>query len=360
MLVGRSTGGIGTHVADLAARLRDLGDRVVVVTDPLTADRFDFGEDVRRWWPRARRAVSGDVRRLRAVSRDADVVHAHGHQAGLVAVLAARGRDAPTVVVSLHNEVPGGRLRWLWSAVARYVARHADLVSGASSDLVQRAEADGAAHVVLAPVPSPRVPALLAAPPFTPDERVAEREGLLRSIRSDADPRRPLVLTVSRIAPQKDLDTLVRAAAALTHDATWVVVGDGDPELLERLEQPARAAGVVFAGSRPEVDRWLRAADVFALSSRWEARALVVQEAMAAGTPVVTTDTGGLRDLVGGTGILVPVGAGEELAAAVDHLLARPELATRLASEAREVAAGWPDSEQTAVQWRAWYADATA
>src|SRR5687768_2236840 len=111
MLVGRSTGGIGTHAVDLAERLREAGDDVVFVTDPLTAERFGLA-DARPWWPSGgRAAVARNLRRLRALVASADVVHAHGHQAGALATLVAWGTGAP-VVVSQHNAVLAtGRVR---------------------------------------------------------------------------------------------------------------------------------------------------------------------------------------------------------------------------------------------------------
>src|SRR5690348_11290541 len=112
MVVGRSTGGIGVHVVDLVTRLRELGDDVFVVTDELTATRFGIA-DARRWWPVRGSGIRGALsylRRMRGLTRSSDVVHAHGHQAGLFAVLAAVGTGTP-VVVSQHNAVLGGRGR---------------------------------------------------------------------------------------------------------------------------------------------------------------------------------------------------------------------------------------------------------
>src|SRR5680860_1797340 len=65
-----------------------------------------------------------------------------------------------------------------------------------------------------------------------------------------------------------------------------------------RAQAHALRVPVHFVGARSDAGQWLRAAEVFVLPSEWEARALVVQEAMAAGTPVVATDVGGLHDLV--------------------------------------------------------------
>jgi len=173
--------------------------------------------------------------------------------------------------------------------------------------------------------------------------------------RAGMRPDQPLVLTVSRIAPQKDLPTLVQAARLSRVPATWVVVGDGDERLRARLEQEAdgirqregEGPVVRFVGARTDVGDWLRAADAFVLTSRWEARALVVQEAMAAGLPVVVTRTGGLPDLVGDAGCLVAVGDPSAVAAQVDLLLADPENRARRGAEARARAATWatPDAE---------------
>ena len=360
MLVGRSTGGIGTHVVDLTASLRSLGDEVLLVTDPLTADRFGIA-DARRWWPDPRHPwrAGTDVGRMRRALRGADVVHAHGHQAGLVAVVASRGlRPGPAVVVSLHNAVlhgTGSRGVAL-TAVERLVARTADLVTGASTDLVHRARQLGARRTELAPVPSPRVPTLLATEP--PDE--ADRGRLAASVLENAGVPYggALVVTVSRVAPQKDLTTLLEAAGELVAPVTWCVIGDGDPGLAERLEREIdeRRLPVHLVGPVADPVPWLRAAAVLVLTSRWEARALVVQEALAAGTPVVATDTGGLRDLLDGIGRLVPVGAAADVAEAVDDLLADPSARAAARRAGRERARSWDDAEATARRWRRWYA----
>jgi glycosyltransferase involved in cell wall biosynthesis len=358
MVVGPSTGGIGTHVTDLTTRLRRLGEEVEVVTEPRTAQRFGL-DDARLWFPGRIVGALGSLRgmaRLRRLAATADVVHAHGHQAGVVALLATLGMRTP-VVVSLHNAVlPTGRLRRaLGDAVQRLVARRAALVTGASSDLVATAQEFGATRAELAEVPSPRVPALLAADAEDATERADDAEKLLQEngIRATG----PLVLTVSRIAPQKSLEVVVDAAAALGTPATWVVAGSGDGDLLASLETRAAGLGapVHFVGLVADPTPWLRAAEVFVLPSQWEARALVVQEAMAAGTPVVATDTGGLPDLVAGAGATVPVGDPGSVARAVGRVLRDAELRASMSQQARTVAASWDDSDDTARRWRVRY-----
>jgi glycosyltransferase involved in cell wall biosynthesis len=398
MVLGRSTGGIGTHVVELVEGLRAERDRVTVVTDAVTADRFGIA-DAKRWWPGRAAGVVGSVRRvwwLRGLARHADVVHAHGHQAGLVAALAGLGLPTP-LVVSQHNAVlVGGTKGRLLDVVQRFVARRAALVSGASSDLVEEARRRGAREARLAEVPSPRVPRLLAQEPLDEHARHELAGQLFREAgvvgESLMDPRDQgdvhpsktagsvpaLVLTIARIAPQKDLDTLVSAASLLqaTHPdgtrpageaqisfhlgekpAVWVVVGGGDEPLRAMLERRAAASGapVHLVGAQDDPERWLRAADVFVLPSLWEARALVVQEAMAAGVPVVATDTGGLRDLVEGVGTLVPVGDAAAVADAVGTYLREPATRHTASVKGRERAASWDDGAATARRWQQWY-----
>jgi glycosyltransferase involved in cell wall biosynthesis len=369
MVLGRSTGGVGTHVAQLSADLRERGVDVIVVTHPLTAEHFDLAP-VRLYWPGSAGMLRAlrDLRLLRRLAATADIVHAHGNQGGLLATVATlRLPEKPRTVISLHNAVLADSGRQLLKRLSqRWVARHADLVTGASSDLVDGALAAGAGRAELAEVPSPRVPGLLARRPAGAAARLRLRSALFSSIGFNAgadpgepNPAVPLVVTISRIAPQKNLPVLVQAASLLGEVCTWVVIGDGDPGLLAALRQQARAlaAPVHFVGSCRDVDPWLRGAEVFVLPSQWEARALVVQEAMAAGTPVVATDVGGLHDLVAGTGLLIPPGDPDALAEATDRVLADPGLRDELAASGRELARELPDGSDTVSRWLAWYCE---
>jgi glycosyltransferase involved in cell wall biosynthesis len=369
MLLGRSTGGIVTHVAQLSADLRDRDTDVIVVTHPLTAQHFDLGP-VRLWWPGSAGWIRAlhDFRLLRRLALDSDIVHAHGHQGALLATLSTmsialrRDRVRPKLIVSQHNAVlEGSGRQGLKRLAQRWVAHRADLVTGASSDLVKEALLFGAGRAELAQVPSPRVPELLELRPADAPTRAQIRATLFSSAAAleEVDLALPLVVTISRIAPQKNLPVLVEAASRLRNPCTWVVLGDGDPDLLTQLRGQTRALGapVHFVGARSDAGRWLRAAEVFVLPSEWEARALVVQEAMAAGTPVVAADVGGLHDLVAGTGILVIPGDPAAIAAATDRVLSDPGLRADLALRGRQVATALPDGRDTATRWLERYAE---
>ena len=351
LVLWESAGGIGTHVRDLDASLRTLGHEVTVLTDAATQDRFVFPHAVVDPRPGRAREVAGGV----------DVVHAHGFRAGLRAVRAARGggglgSGGPPVVLSLHNQVRGSRVsprRIVGAAAARHLVRGATFVTGASSDLVADAVALGARDARLAPVPSPRVPGLLATD--RAGWRVEHRGELLA--RYGLSPDRPLALALGRVAPQKRLDAFVAASSCDgAAAAQWALVGPGQQDMAGRVDGLGEVA---MLGESAEVEAWLLAADILVVPSEWEARALVVQEAMAAGTPVVASAVGGLVDLVDGAGVLVPRRPGPSFAARIStgvlDLLADPARAEHLAGVARERATGWPGLRDTARMWARWY-----
>lgn len=356
LVVGHSSGGIGGHVASLAAGLPARGWTVRVATSAVTSRAFAFGAaPVERVWPSSAplRAARGLVR-LRGLVAAVDVVHAHGHQAGLLAVLAAATlprRRRPPVAVSWHNAVLGGGPgRWLRGLLERLQVRRADLVTGASADLVEHAAALGATRAVLAPVAAPAAAAAAALDRGTRDSGRAALGAEL-----GVDPGTPWVLTVSRIAPQKNLDVVVAAAARLAarREATWLLVGSGDAPLLQRLRAEAgrQGAPLRFLGARSDVPALMGLADVLALASSWEARALVVQEAMAAGLPVVVTAVGGLPELVGDAGVLVPPGDAAALAEGVAAVLDDRGRAAALAEAGRARYAQLPGEQDVVSAW---------
>ena len=364
LVLGTSTGGIGQHVRSLAAGLVAAGDDVLVAGPASTQRRFGFdtvgalfaGLEVGTT-PRPRHDLVA-ARRLRELVIGRDVVHAHGLRAGFLAVLALRGTGAsgsgrPALVVTWHNAVLGrGPRRQVLVALERVVARGADVTLGASSDLVARAAGLGARDARLGPV---------AAPPLSLPARSRDdvRADLLDAAGID-DLRTPVVLAVGRLAEQKDYPTLLAAVgdhwpAGLLRPLL-VVAGEGP--LGEGLQRTIHERGlrVLLLGQRRDVPDLLAAADLYVLSSRWEARALVVQEAARAGVAVVATAVGGIPDLVEGAAVLVPPGDPAALAEALARLVSDPEQRERVATAVRRRSASWPDEAATTRQVRAVYA----
>ena len=164
LVLASSTGGIGRHVAALAAGMVAAGDEVHIYGPAATEGQFGFTRVGAAFAPveiprNPSPADATAVRLLRRALRAAppDVVHAHGLRAGLVAAL-ARPLGCP-LVVTWHNQLlaAGVRARLL-APLERYVARAADVTLGASADLVARAARLGAADARLGAVAAPALP----------------------------------------------------------------------------------------------------------------------------------------------------------------------------------------------------------
>jgi glycosyltransferase involved in cell wall biosynthesis len=347
-VLGSASGGTAGHVFALAEGSRAAGAAVTVFGSAATLANLPGGVDGLPVEigdrPRPRRDVAALVR-LRAglASRRSDVVHAHGVRAGAFAALAIATlprRSRPALAVTVHNAPPAsGTSRIIYSVLERICARRADIALCASADLVTRMRARGA-DAEQFDVPAPRRPAPTA--------------GEIAAARTDmgAD-ERPVVLAVARLAPQKGLDVLISAADQWRNrkpQPRTVIAGAG-PLAANLLAQAGRSgADVVLLGPRDDVPALLAAADVVVVPSRWEARALVIQEAMRAGRPVVATRVGGTPELAGADGaILVPPEDPAALAEAVAAVLDDASLAARLRAAARQRSASLP-SEHDAVQ----------
>jgi glycosyltransferase involved in cell wall biosynthesis len=152
-----------------------------------------------------------------------------------------------------------------------------------------------------------------------------------------------IVTTVANLRGEKGHDVLLRAAAIVTAQAPEVrfrIVGDGP--MRSRLSSIAVELGIAhvveFLGHQEDVPEVLRDSDVFVLPSRTEAFPNALVEAMAAGLPVVASDTGGIPELVthDRNGLLVPVGDHTLMAAAILSVLRDRSRAGALASAARQ------------------------
>ncbi len=299
-LLGPSTGGIRRHVGYLTERLRAEGWTVDTAGPAGVLDELTHVVDVP-----AGLSPSGLARcrsQLRAiVSRGGyDLVHAHGLKVGWL--LSTLRVGVPTVL-SVHNlvldEVAGRSARPLRWLEGRLPARF-DATIAISREVAGRFDhGPGRERIQVIPPAGP--------PPSPKRDRAAVRAEL------GLDEGDDLVVTAARLHPQKGLDLLLAAADRAREERPklrWVIFGDGPDHdsLVEEIERRQLDSTVLLAGRRPDVDDQLAAADVVAVTSRWESGPLVVLEALALGRPVVSTRVGLAPDVVPGTaGRLVDV-----------------------------------------------------
>ena len=150
-----------------------------------------------------------------------------------------------------------------------------------------------------------------------------------------------IIMHVSNFRPVKRIPDVVEVFARIAREtpARLVLVGDGPerPRALEKARELGVQDDVLFLGKHQSVDELLACADLFLLPSKNESFGLSALEAMACGTPVIGTDTGGLPEVVthGETGFLFPLGNVEEMAEAGLSLLNDPGMWSRFSNAAR-------------------------
>lgn len=341
----------GAHVSSLAGGLVARGIEVTVCGPAAAEADYAFPRTGARFMPvdigRRGAADAPAIGALRAVFSGAGVVHAHGLRAALLAAMALGGRRTPLVVTWHGAEPPaeGGRammLRWL----ERRAVRGATVVLGVSSDLVDRARGHGARDVRLASVAVPR-PAGKPRPPADGDRLTQKTRAEFGAI------DRPLLLAVGRLEADKGYDVLLDAVArwaGLDVRPLIAVAGEGEERAALERRIEAEHLPVLMLGRRDDIPELLAAADLVLLPSRWEARALIAQEALHAGVPLVATAVGGTPELVGDAAVLVPYGDAAALSRAVTSLLADPGRRAALAVAGRAQAATWPTEDDTVAQ----------
>ena len=147
----------------------------------------------------------------------------------------------------------------------------------------------------------------------------------------------PLVLCISNLNAQKRIDVLLDAFRIVSKNhsrARCVILGSGqlESELRRKTAGLDLVGNVIFAGHVGDVRPYLEVADLFVLSSDKEGLPLSLGEAMAYSIPCIATDVGGNKEIVshGQTGLLVKPGSPEQLAEAIEYLLAHPEERCRM------------------------------
>jgi glycosyltransferase involved in cell wall biosynthesis len=228
-----------------------------------------------------------------------------------------------------------GLQRWLRQVPIRLLYSHIDHIVAVSEGVRQDTLAvsgidPSRISVIRNPVVTPRLYELAQQPPahpwFTP-------------------PHPPIILGAGRLTRQKDFRTLIHAFAKLrqTRPGRLIILGDGrqKAELQALAEELGVAGDLDLPGFTVNPYGYMALAQLFVLSSRWEGSPNVLTEAMALGTPVVSTDcpSGPAETLQGGRyGPLVPMGDWRALAEAMAQVLDHPPDRDSLQEAVREYA----------------------
>jgi glycosyltransferase involved in cell wall biosynthesis len=262
---------------------------------------------------------------IKALARERryDLIHSHFvFPDGLLAMSVAGALDLPYVITAHGTDVPGHnphRLRALHAVLAplwrRVTTRAAAIVcpSGVLAEKVTRA--NSLANVIV-------IPNAFDAQRFHPDL-----------------PRRPRLLTVTRMIKLKGLQYFLQALHALGDTRDVVLVGDGPyaPEL-KRLAKDL-GLRIQFTGwlknGSSQLKELYETSEIFVFPSEAENCPTVLLEAMAAGLPIITTNDRGCQGVVGDAAVLVPTRDSSAMADAITLLSGNEDLRRQLSDAGR-------------------------
>jgi glycosyltransferase involved in cell wall biosynthesis len=335
VLTSLGMGGAERQVLALAERMADSGHAVkLLVLRPKLQEE----------WPTVLPVIHLDMRRTPAsVMKGFDrarrflkgyrpeVLHGHSFHANLIARLLKLFVRVPVVLSTVHNVYEGGLHRMVLYRATDFLSMRTTAVSKAAAERFIRMGAIPRSKCVV-------VTNGIDTAEFSPNE---DRRREMRESMSAGDGF--VWFTAGRLVPAKDFPNLLRAFRQVytaNPEAQLWVAGAGEPAGVKPIAGFVLVAGsmhgVRWLGLRRDLPALLDAADGFVLASAWEGMPLVVGEAMAMQKPVVATDVGGVRELVGGAGVLVEAKNPDALAEAMLKMMSGTlEARQQLGSDAR-------------------------
>ncbi|MFZ4827092.1 MAG: glycosyltransferase family 4 protein, partial [Phototrophicaceae bacterium] len=256
------------------------------------------------------------------------IVHTHTAKAGFIGRFAAWLAGVPVIVHTFHGHVFTGyfsptKVR-VFLILERMVARISDAILALTNSLRKELSET---YRITAKNRITVLPLGLDLQPFT---RVERMKGGIRQ-QYQLDSTTPLVGIVGRLAPVKNHALFLQAAQIILKqrpNVKFLIVGDG--ELRVASQDLARELGIqeaiIFSGWMKDVRGVFADLNVKVLSSHNEGTSVSVIEALATSCPVVSTDVGGMRDLLEGgkLGRLVPPNDAPALAQAILDILDNP------------------------------------
>jgi glycosyltransferase involved in cell wall biosynthesis len=272
-----------------------------------------------------------------------DIVHTHAAKAGALGRMAACACRVPVIVHTFHGHVFHSYFsKWksnIFVNIERYLARKSTCIIAISDK--QKKELSEEFHLC-PPEKITVVPLGFDLKRFTDDQ--SQKRSRFRN-RHQVDDDEIVISIVGRLVPVKNHSLFLRAlASVLTKTDQRIrafLVGDGESrkevEMLARAlglsvadstQKPIARAQVTFTSWLREVDEVYAGSDIVALSSFNEGTPVSIIEAIASGKPVVTTDAGGISDIVTNVrnGFIVPNNNESAFSAALAELVQNREL----------------------------------
>jgi glycosyltransferase involved in cell wall biosynthesis len=358
VVTGMSMGGAEKVVADLADAFVAGGDevRLVYLKGPLQVRPLRAEVELTCLGMDSMKGVLAGISSFRKILREfkPDIVHSHMYHATMLARLMRLLVRFPHMISTSHSALDGGRVRVVAYRLTDWLT---DISTNVSCEAVDAFVASGAVRAdrMIAIHNGIDVDKFRASP--------AARESIRRTFAVPDDCR--LFVAAGRLGWSKDYPNMFNALVRLPKDLDYKLLIAGGGHLRSQLEKQVHDLGlssrVQFLGIRDDIAELMAAADVFVLSSVGEGFGLVVAEAMACECVVVATDSGGVREVLGDPGFLVPSQDPDALAAAIMAAvsLSRVE-AVELGKAARRRVVETYSFDRSIEKWRELYGNLLA
>ena len=320
VITGLGIGGAERLVTNLADRYASLGHEVVLAYFQGKVDLKPSDERVQLVNLNFTRTIIGVIRgayNLREIIKDfkPDVINSHMVHPNFVCRLLRLVTPINRLVSSAHSPDEGGGIR---IPIYRYTDKLADISTNVSEAAVE-------SMVKLNAVKKGRMVNIyngVDTKLFFSDNNIRIKT---RKTLNIPDHER-VILAVGRLWEQKDYPNLFEAISLLNNVNPPLILISGDGPLRSELENYVKKLNisekVIFLGFRHDISELMNACDIFVLPSAWESFGLVVAEAMSAECVVVATDCGGVKEVLGEEGLLVPPRNPPKLAKALETALA--------------------------------------
>ncbi len=314
LITGLGGGGAEKVVVDLADRMYERGHdvKIAYLKDPIVVKPQNKSIEIVYLGLESLKDVKKAFNAYKKLieSFEPNVVHAHMVHANIFARIARKFYKVPKLICTAHSNNEGGKLRMCIYGLTHSLC---DLMTNVSKSAAKRFEDIGA-------VPKGSIKVVYNGIDMSKFHKNADALELRSSLNITVDDL--MFLAVGRLHEAKDYPNLLRSFSMLekkeltSKKKYLVIVGDGElyPLLENLIEQYKITKNVILLGRRDDVSTLMSAANFFVLSSKFEGFGLVVAEAMACECFVVATDCGGVKEVMGGYGILVPAENSEALA----------------------------------------------
>lgn len=268
-----------------------------------------------------------NIFRLRRYLDDYDIVHTHNTACQFYVALAAKRGVKPVLVTTEHSTY-NRRRSWKWfKRIDEWMyGKYAAIVcisEQARINLVDYIGSPDKIHTILNGVNVGRF--------YRPLKDISKNKNFLISM-------------IAAFRKEKDHETVLRAMAHLPSNYHLQLAGRDFDEKVSMLKQMCHdlsiESRVAFLGARSDIPDLLEKGDIALLSSVWEGLSLSSIEGMASGRPFIASNVDGLREMVGGAGVLFPLGNDKALADKIQWLCERPkeyhDVAKRCQERARQ------------------------